>query len=118
MTRWSDGRFPSYVEGPALSKPNPLESVAGKRNLWCVEYGACLDIAIRENWSGFSCERCNHREEYVLPPLAQLQIEADALYQLIALIDAPDPAERLAKKFKGRKIKVELGFPWQRRGTD
>lgn len=44
------------------SKPIPYSKVESvhqvKRNVFCQNYGRCLDRAITKNWAGFSCERC------------------------------------------------------------
>ena len=31
------------------------------RNVFCPEYGRCLDQVIKENKTGFSCDRCGSR---------------------------------------------------------
>ncbi len=32
------------------------------RNVFCRRYGTCLDYAIKKEWNGFSCEKCNSFE--------------------------------------------------------
>jgi hypothetical protein len=56
---------------PPDAKPNPVElptpinpeggrnqSVEMHRNLFCVHYDACLDVAVKESWNSFTCIRC------------------------------------------------------------
>jgi hypothetical protein len=40
-----------------LNRPNP-ESGSGERNLDCGYYGACLDLAVCQQWESFNCKRC------------------------------------------------------------
>ena len=43
---------------------NPVVSASGgDRQMWCIHYGKCLDLAARENWPGFSCEACDFRDK-------------------------------------------------------
>jgi hypothetical protein len=32
--------------------------VSGHRNLYCVHYDACLDVAVKLDWDSFTCEKC------------------------------------------------------------
>ena len=32
--------------------------VSGHRNLWCLHYDACLDVAVKLDWDSWSCEKC------------------------------------------------------------
>lgn len=32
--------------------------VSGHRNLYCLHYDACLDVAVRLDWYSWSCEKC------------------------------------------------------------
>jgi hypothetical protein len=42
---------------------NPVEHSNGcHRRVMCQSYGRCLDLAIRQGWPGFSCERCSDFE--------------------------------------------------------
>jgi hypothetical protein len=56
---------------PPDAKPNPVElptpinpeggrnqSVEMHRNLFCLNYDACLDVAVKESWNSFTCVRC------------------------------------------------------------
>jgi hypothetical protein len=45
--------------------PTPLASlirsestVPGLRNLYCLHYDGCLDLAVRLDWDSWSCEKC------------------------------------------------------------
>jgi len=43
---------------------NPVQvspSFYPDRNLKCPYYGECLDYAVEQKWTGFSCARCKHR---------------------------------------------------------
>jgi hypothetical protein len=49
----------------AHPNPTPLAqlirsetTVAGHRNLYCVHYDACLDVAVKLDWDSWSCEKC------------------------------------------------------------
>jgi hypothetical protein len=33
-------------------------TVSGHRNLYCLHYDACLDVAVRLDWDSFTCEKC------------------------------------------------------------
>lgn len=37
-----------------------------RRNVFCRNYGECLDYAILRKWPGFSCRNCNFYEQEVL----------------------------------------------------
>jgi hypothetical protein len=34
-----------------------------RRNVFCRNYGECLDHTIQKKWPGFSCERCSSYEQ-------------------------------------------------------
>ena len=45
--------------------PTPLSqlirseaTVSGHRNLYCIHYDACLDVAVKLDWDSWSCEKC------------------------------------------------------------
>lgn len=49
----------------AQPNPSPLaqlirseNTVAGLRNLYCLHYDACLDVAVKLDWDSWSCEKC------------------------------------------------------------
>ncbi len=33
--------------------------VSGLRNLYCVHYDSCLDVAVKNDWDSWSCEKCS-----------------------------------------------------------
>ena len=37
---------------------NPDRGVEGHRNLFCSFYDACLDEAVKQGWSSWTCTRC------------------------------------------------------------
>jgi hypothetical protein len=49
-----------------VAGPNPTalpslvseEDVGEQRSLFCTEYDDCLDLAIRQRWSSWTCMRC------------------------------------------------------------
>lgn len=48
-----------------LPHPTPLPQlirseavVSGHRNLYCLHYDACLDLAVKEDWDSWTCEKC------------------------------------------------------------
>jgi hypothetical protein len=48
-----------------LPNPQPLMQlirseaiVSGHRNLYCLHYDACLDVAVKLDWDSFTCEKC------------------------------------------------------------
>ena len=41
------------VSAPEITRPSCI-----RRSIWCRHYGSCLDRAIMEGWSGFSCDVC------------------------------------------------------------
>jgi hypothetical protein len=53
--------------GNVYAQPNPTplaqlirseSTVAGHRNLYCFHYDACLDVAVKDDWDSWSCEKC------------------------------------------------------------
>jgi hypothetical protein len=57
-----------------LPNPTPLmqlirsESVvSGHRNLYCMHYDACLDVAVKLDWDSFTCEKCPLFAEHEAP---------------------------------------------------
>ncbi|HET8542489.1 MAG TPA: hypothetical protein VFL83_21625 [Anaeromyxobacter sp.] len=49
----------------AQPNPSPLTQllrsesvVAGHRNLYCLHYDACLDVAVKLDWDSWTCEKC------------------------------------------------------------
>jgi hypothetical protein len=49
----------------AQPNPSPLAqlirsetTVAGLRNLYCVHYDSCLDVAVKLDWDSWSCGKC------------------------------------------------------------
>ncbi len=45
--------------------PTPLtqlirseSTVSGHRNLYCLHYDACLDVAVKLDWDSFTCTKC------------------------------------------------------------
>jgi len=34
-----------------------------RRNVFCMHYGECLNMAIRKRWPGFSCQNCESYEQ-------------------------------------------------------
>ncbi len=48
--------------------PVQPKACKGKRNLYCVAYSTCLDRAIRNNWTTFSCPTyCAYVKSYDPP---------------------------------------------------
>ena len=52
-------------------KPNPVQheeplrgeaDIAQHRRLYCGHYSRCLDVSVREGWSGFTCLHCPLRD--------------------------------------------------------
>ena len=37
-----------------------------RRNVFCVHYGECLNLTIRNRWPGFSCQDCESYEQEML----------------------------------------------------
>ncbi len=42
----------------AQCKPSPKH---GKRNLFCMYYDKCLDLAIKKTWETWNCSSCNQQ---------------------------------------------------------
>lgn len=36
----------------------PIEAVDAHRDIWCRHYDGCLDVAVRRDWSSWSCASC------------------------------------------------------------
>lgn len=54
-------------ESTVHSQPNPTPlaalirseaTVLGHRNLYCLHYDGCLDVAVKLDWDSWSCEKC------------------------------------------------------------
>jgi hypothetical protein len=41
-------------------RPNPIQKT-GDRNLFCANYGDCLDHAAKRHWKYWSCYHCKHQ---------------------------------------------------------
>ncbi len=43
-----------------LSAPRGLERLAGNnmRNIFCLLYQGCLDVAVKNDWDDWTCARC------------------------------------------------------------
>src|SRR5512140_1506315 len=57
-----------------LPNPTPLTQlirsesvVSGHRNLYCIHYDACLDVAVKLDWDSWSCEKCPLFAEHEAP---------------------------------------------------
>ncbi len=57
-----------------LPNPTPLTQlirsesvVSGHRNLYCMHYDACLDVAVKLDWDSWSCEKCPLFPEHEAP---------------------------------------------------
>jgi hypothetical protein len=58
--------------------PSPLpcalrdeEAVTVQRNLFCPNYDACLHLAVKRGWEGWSCRQCSLRDFRVGVPEAR-----------------------------------------------
>jgi hypothetical protein len=58
--------------------PSPLPSalrdesaVEAQRNLFCFNYDACLHLAVKRGWDGWSCRHCPLRERRDSEPRAR-----------------------------------------------
>jgi hypothetical protein len=58
--------------------PSPLpsalrdeEAVDSQRNLFCSNYDACLHLAVRRGWDGWSCRQCPLRDFRLNAPQAK-----------------------------------------------
>jgi hypothetical protein len=57
-----------------LPNPTPLTQlirsesvVSGHRNLYCIHYDACLDVAVKMDWDSWTCEKCALFAEHEAP---------------------------------------------------
>jgi hypothetical protein len=42
-------------------------TVAGHRNLYCLHYDGCLDVAVKLDWDSWTCEKCPLFDEHEAP---------------------------------------------------
>ncbi len=63
---------------PITPCPSPLPSalreegaVESQRNLFCHHYDACLHLAVKRGWDGWSCRHCPLREQRAGVPEAR-----------------------------------------------
>ncbi len=47
--------------------PQPSDNSIN-RKVMCAHYDACLDVAIRQCWTGFTCEQCQDYAHVVMDP--------------------------------------------------
>lgn len=40
-------------------RPNPTESRRLDRELFCIHYNSCLNVALARGWPGFTCRECS-----------------------------------------------------------
>ena len=52
--------------------PKPTKDGTGRRVI-CLHYGACLDVAVRAKWKGFTCEHCTGFEAPRMDPEEWMQ---------------------------------------------
>jgi hypothetical protein len=57
-----------------MPNPSPLAqlirseaTVGGHRNLYCLHYDSCLDVAVKLDWDSWSCEKCSLFEVHDAP---------------------------------------------------
>ena len=87
------------------SNPTPLTqlirsetTVAGHRNLYCLHYDACLDVAVKLDWDSWSCEKC---------PLFKLHDEPLSSPGCSRTTGAGRPAPLMARGLVGRRAHHE-----------
>ena len=68
-------------------EPWPVMAPAGQvdRQLYCLRYDECLDVAVRLRWTGFSCGECEIRGTCDMPE-AQRRREAQAMGELALIV--------------------------------
>lgn len=44
---------------PLLQLIRSETTVTGLRNLYCLHYDGCLDVAVKLDWDSWSCEKCS-----------------------------------------------------------
>jgi hypothetical protein len=62
---------PSELTAPI----NPERGVEGHRNLFCGNYDACLDEAVKRAWNSWTCTRCT---QFAVQPQIESSIESYA----------------------------------------
>lgn len=88
---------------PMPSRANPTPSRAVKRpskvarKVMCANYGCCLDVAVRREWGGFTCQQCHAFEPLMLDPIEWF---TDSL-ACIALLHVADHPDSLKQKPRG-----------------
>jgi hypothetical protein len=55
---------PTSLETPLRGE----EDIAQHRRLYCGHYSNCLNLSVREGWSGFSCMHCPLRDHAIERP--------------------------------------------------
>jgi hypothetical protein len=69
---------------PRSSRPEIDDIETPRRKLFCRHYEACLDVAIKQAWPGFSCDLCRDFEPLQLE-LDQWQQDNRACVALVAM---------------------------------
>jgi hypothetical protein len=68
---------PSELTAPI----NPERGVEGHRNLFCGNYDACLDEAVKRAWNSWTCTRCI---QFAVQPQIESSIESYATQRRVA----------------------------------
>lgn len=61
-------REQSAVPSPIRAEPPKTDALPDAlRVVYCPSYSGCMDLAIKKDWPGFSCEACPLRAKKVAP---------------------------------------------------
>lgn len=63
----------------------------GDRNVLCVHYEECLDLAVSRKWRTFSCDRCAYLNHQYIPRPDELDIQP-YLSLIVAILEDGLPA--------------------------
>ena len=61
------------------------------RRVLCVHYSACLDLAVRSKWAGFTCRSCGDYQEEDTTGAAHWQRQAECCGKLLKAIFVDRP---------------------------
>ncbi|MBW2109239.1 MAG: hypothetical protein JRI36_11330 [Deltaproteobacteria bacterium] len=63
------------------AQPSPIRR-RGERNLYCPNYGHCLDMAVEKKWRSFSCSECGLKGVQEDIPAVRTVNDSNIVYEL------------------------------------
>jgi len=75
--------------------PSPTKQIENPtkitRRVFCIHYRACLDVAVKSKWDGFTCASCGAYQEEDTTGAAEWQAQAERCGKLLKAIFVDRP---------------------------